>query len=748
MKVHQVELEIERSGIEAEGKFKMKATAKAFDILSSALYSDKILAVIRELSCNAYDSHVAAGKQNVPIEIHLPTMYEPKFYVKDFGTGLSHEDVMEMYTTYFDSSKTESDEYIGQLGLGSKSPFSYSTTFLVASRFNGTLRQYTCFKDENNMPSIALLGEEPTEVCNGLQVTLAVRTSDCEKFLTAARKALMYFDPVPDVKGVTGFRPYSMTHTVRSEDWRIRDTEYWAGMSGAHVVQGFVTYPVDAEQLTAQGMSAVASAIAATDIDMYVPIGKVETAASREALSYDKRTVTNLIGVFEKAAAEMRQSFQKEFDACTTQWQAASLLDRLGNSGGDKFKALFKKFHKEQPFTWNGEEVSTEIVLKLDAIKETQVIRQGVTRRRSSTKTVINSTWHPATSSALHVFNLQANTFVVFDDMPKNAVETLRTWISNRPQEGGRAASAIVLRPVTKTQYNQAEMDAIVDALGGPPAIKVSAMPQVVRHTNRSSSSEHSSRSRRKKTEKLVWNGFRTSERPGQRKFSYLTWETKEIDLNAGGFYVEIERHSVLSQHGVDGVYMQEIVKLGRALGYIDEDVDIVGLTRKDLETIDPTIWTNAFEWVKSEFLRNNANGELLSRQIADSVFSAIGHHVLTFFVKPWDKVEPKLVDGPFKRMIQELVELEATAGKFRSHDVATLMQVFRQAAPPTVAERIQAIQKKWETVVKKYEMLQYINMRYYLNNDSFKTIVNYINLVDSQQKSADSQQSQQEGTA
>jgi hypothetical protein len=193
---------------------------------------------------------------------------------------------------------------------------------------------------------------------------------------------------------------------------------------------------------------------------------------------------------------------------------------------------------------------------------------------------------------------------------------------------------------------------------------------------------------------------------------------------------------------------MQEIVKLGRALGYIDEDVDIVGLTRKDLETIDPTIWTNAFEWVKSEFLRNNANGELLSRQIADSVFSAIGHHVLTFFVKPWDKVEPKLVDGPFKRMIQELVELEATAGKFRSHDVATLMQVFRQAAPPTVAERIQAIQKKWETVVKKYEMLQYINMRYYLNNDSFKTIVNYINLVDSQQKSADSQQSQQEGTA
>ena len=69
--------------------FRIAANKEAFRILSSGLYNDKKLAIIRELSCNAYDSHVMAGKADVPFELHLPTVFEPYFSIKDFGVGLS-----------------------------------------------------------------------------------------------------------------------------------------------------------------------------------------------------------------------------------------------------------------------------------------------------------------------------------------------------------------------------------------------------------------------------------------------------------------------------------------------------------------------------------------------------------------------------------------------------------------------------------------------------------------------------------
>ena len=49
MKLHLEDKSIERIGTEAESEITIKTTAKAFDILTSGLYSDPILAVIREI---------------------------------------------------------------------------------------------------------------------------------------------------------------------------------------------------------------------------------------------------------------------------------------------------------------------------------------------------------------------------------------------------------------------------------------------------------------------------------------------------------------------------------------------------------------------------------------------------------------------------------------------------------------------------------------------------------------------------
>jgi HSP90 family molecular chaperone len=180
MKLQQNTNKVIRSDSFEESKFTIEASAKAFSILSDGLYADKIKAVIRELSTNAYDAHIEVGKGDEPFLVHLPNRFEPNFYIRDYGTGLSHEDCMNLYTTYFGSTKTDSNDAIGCLGLGSKSPFAYTDSFTVTSYFNGEKRVYNSFKNEHDEPVFVLLSEEASDEVNGIEVMLSVDEYDVE----------------------------------------------------------------------------------------------------------------------------------------------------------------------------------------------------------------------------------------------------------------------------------------------------------------------------------------------------------------------------------------------------------------------------------------------------------------------------------------------------------------------------------------------------------------------------------------
>ena len=170
MKLDVAVNEVTLSGVNSTGEFRIRNSAKAFKILSDGLYSNKIKAIIRELSCNAVDSHIAAKKEDVPFEVHLPTILEPYFSVRDYGVGLDGNQVTSIYTTYFESTKTDSNDYIGALGLGSKSPFSYTENFTVTAIKAGTKRIYSAFITDAGIPCVAEMSTELTDEDNGVEV--------------------------------------------------------------------------------------------------------------------------------------------------------------------------------------------------------------------------------------------------------------------------------------------------------------------------------------------------------------------------------------------------------------------------------------------------------------------------------------------------------------------------------------------------------------------------------------------------
>jgi hypothetical protein len=193
--------EVSTHGITETRQFSIKANGKAFKVLIDGLYSDKIRAVIREIWTNAFDAHVMAGNADQPFDCHLPTIFEPVFRVRDYGVGMSHEQIMVLYTTVFESSKEDTNSQVGKLGLGSKSPFAYVDTFTVTS-WDGTMkRSYSAFIGEDYIPRIASMGEEASDEPRGIEISFPVKSGDIHSFMEAAKKTALGFDVLPNFVG-------------------------------------------------------------------------------------------------------------------------------------------------------------------------------------------------------------------------------------------------------------------------------------------------------------------------------------------------------------------------------------------------------------------------------------------------------------------------------------------------------------------------------------------------------------------
>lgn len=328
MKLHRENVEIERGGVQGEKSFSIKTTEQAFDILSSGLYTNPILAIVRELSCNAYDAHVAAGKTEVPFTIHLPNSLEPWFAVIDEGIGLDHEGVVDHYTTYFDTTKDQSNKFIGAKGLGSKSPFSYTKSFDVIARFDGTKRIYAAFINEEGVPTIAKMGEVSTDEPNGLEVKLIVERSDFYTFKREAQTALMWFEVKPNIVGDPYFR-FNELPEIRQKgpNWILCKKQY--SDYGMTAVQGNVPYKVDIRQLDDLS-AAEAKVLQKQQLVIFCEIGDFEVAASREEIRYDKQGQE----VLTKRIREVLRIFRDKIEKVAKQleesdWQATVELDEL-----------------------------------------------------------------------------------------------------------------------------------------------------------------------------------------------------------------------------------------------------------------------------------------------------------------------------------------------------------------------------------------------------------------------------------
>jgi len=316
--------------------FKIQLTRESFKNMVGNIYSNPIAAIIRELSCNAYDSHVAAGTPEKPFRVHLPTLFEPYLEIEDYGVGLDDKEIENVYTVLYNSTKTESNEFVGAFGIGAKSPFVYSDNFTVTATKNGVCRVYSMYISDEGQPSYSLMGESPTNVGNGLKVNMAVDLKDYTAFKQAATNILQYFkiQPAVNISLDESVLEIILEGEIEYNGNKIR---YCFNKSHSGFVMGNIYYPY----LLFHTISCL--------ID--IPIGSFQIPMSREAISNNSENNQKINDIKKLIEEDARNKISEQLKNCETLVEAILVVSDIKTP----LRSIIKNF------VWQGKIINESI---------------------------------------------------------------------------------------------------------------------------------------------------------------------------------------------------------------------------------------------------------------------------------------------------------------------------------------------------------------------------------------------------
>jgi len=320
------------TSFENSSTFQIQQSADAFKILSSNLYKNKIAAVVRELSTNAVDAHKASGIKS-PIKVHFPTKDEPILKISDNGVGMTESEIYDLYTTYFGSNKNNTNEFNGAMGLGSKSPFAYTDQFTVESSKEGIRNVFTCFLNDEGIPTLAKVVSNKTRK-TGTEVSVPVASSDIHEFKVNMINVYENFETMPEVDNdsilkAVAERKEDRSRVIAEGDnfifQRCRGSLY--NSSKLSVIMGDVIYPANFPDFDSSFVNQVISSN--IEIILKMPIGSVDIAPSREELSYDKRTRTNIAAAFKESKKMLIEGINTRLAEMKTEKQKIIFISGL-----------------------------------------------------------------------------------------------------------------------------------------------------------------------------------------------------------------------------------------------------------------------------------------------------------------------------------------------------------------------------------------------------------------------------------
>ena len=697
---------VERVGEGIESKrFTIAASPEAFRILSDGLYSDKVTAVIRELGTNAIDAHIEAGQTDKPFDVHLPTNEQPWFRIRDFGTGLSHDDIMNLYSTYFGTNKLDNPNVVGQLGLGSKSPLSYTRSFTVTSYVEGRKNHYVIMLDEDRMPQVNYLSEQsgPTTEPNGLEIQIAVRRGDFDEFARKASSVYRYFTLRPNVTGNRNFKITDPDIVIQGQGWRI-----YKGAGQAKAIMGSIAYPIQSDKI--HDITAHQRTILGCNIEIDFPIGALEFTPSRETLSYKKRTSEVLRARLDEIVTEVNAVISQRFKDCKSLWEARVLAYGMFWSTNSDLRNL-QQLADIGSITYKGQKIQGQ-QLHFDSIQgvEAYSFQMNKKYRHSWCTSDEDLVGLSVKRSPRKYFVPKANIKWCEVDLPRGSYSRCQDVVRRNEAE------EVYLVSFATAEARKAFCEAI--GLNGDEFTPTSKLPKPdiqkgIFHRSTAQVYKH--------TGSIAECRF------------YRYWNEAKVDLSDGGIYVEMRRNQAFVNGRV--VNPQVIGEIISSLEFLGENVEVIGVRstvakqfRKSDDWVD--IFTYVRNLIRTQMVSNDLGKHLSNTHELEQVCN-LGVWLKILSHEHRLKIAPK---SPLRIFLDKIKVLKASKEKVKSHATWKTLADYVTYNLNDLGDYPDA--EKWSNeMLKVYPMwtLVMVHMGYYgdVSSDNVSELSDYINLVD-----------------
>jgi hypothetical protein len=269
------------------------------DILRNRLYSNPIRTLTQEYLCNGRDSHREAGRENTPLCVTLPTKLESTLKIRDYGVGLSPDRVKDVFVNYGSSTKRKDNIQTGGFGIGAKSAWAYTDSFVVVSYHDGVARTYAAHTGKNSNGTLELINEENTSEKNGVEIQIPVKESDIEFFVNAVYRCTFFWDVKPDLKGITEIeipKDYTNLETniiAKEKNWLLLNkTDLVKRLFDAHNAEIFVLidkipYSINKFLRECPEVEKLRNSTSAPNSINFIEVdnGVLEVSATRESIS-------------------------------------------------------------------------------------------------------------------------------------------------------------------------------------------------------------------------------------------------------------------------------------------------------------------------------------------------------------------------------------------------------------------------------------------------------------------------------